>query len=302
MGFNRMPITRRILSALFILACASDGVLAYPCGALSCVSQTDAIRGYNTTSGHAPASMPLGAADFSTPQRIEAATIGTQFARYPATIVYRNDWWTAPSNYQTLVPPPALGQTGSLDLDPVADFAVFKPPALFDYLLVGYIGPAAQPPVHPFRANTGALSILYDLAQNEIGIDILGIDQWDVIDNPSSMFYVTFFGEDGAVLDNVSLDVGRGATGDCDFNDLFGTPPCARHLMFQTANGAATIKGITISTSDTSGLNYTNLAYRQVAEPPVASVLLLPLMMLVWKRYAAKRSGDGMPREHYPAG
>ncbi|WP_295429995.1 hypothetical protein [uncultured Thiodictyon sp.] len=281
---NAMATIRALLLSLFGV-CVLPGVgLAIPCGDLSCDSYNGAVVAHVGTSlVHPVVPMPLPAnTNFYTPQRIEGAMVGSAFAPPNQTMVFiRSDPANpdvTPTDYAALGNPlgepiptgpviPVGDQNDPFTLDSTANFRrpASHPPE-YQYAITGRL-----PTATTSTQAVGTLSFLYDVPQYLIGFDVYGVDVFNPTINPNSFFYLSFFAEDGTLIDNLTLDLTRQTLAD----------PGAYPVWFQTTAGTKTIKGITLSSTDRSGLSYADFQYQEVSEPAVIALLATPLLILL---------------------
>lgn len=277
-----MAITR-VLFLVLIGACAISGrALALPCGDFSCDGYNGVVTAHQGSSlihPVVPLDLTIGKT-YTTPQQIASAWVGSAFTAPNQTQVFLRanpaDRLNTPTDYATLgnplgTPPPVIpvtGQTTPLTLDPVA--AILRPPApvQYSYGLIGTLDAGGA------VSGGGTLSFLYALPQDVIGFDVYGVDTYSDTKNPNSYLYIAFFADDGALIDNLTLNLQQ-----------FTGVAQAYSLWFDTAGAAKTIKGITLSTTDRSGVSYADFEYEvQVPAPPVIAMMALPLLLLVGRQ------------------
>lgn len=290
-GIEPPMATLRILLIPLLLAGTIPGrALAIPCGDLQCDSYNGRIAAHEGTSPVFPV-VPLPSnitpgSLYYTPQRIIGAMVGSAFAPPNQTQLFiRNspsDRNNTPTDYATLgdplgPSPVAVGdQNSPLTLDPSANFG--RPPATpapYQYGLVGIM-----PGLTPFdQGGTGTLSLLYDAPQYLLGFDVYGVNPYGPLGNPNSFLYVAFFADDGTLIDNITLNLIN-----------MGTDNRSYPLYFEMNNGRNSIKGITISSTDRSGVSLMDFVYDPIPEPPLLALLALPLALLLRRQRRLLRS------------
>ncbi|WP_295579633.1 hypothetical protein [uncultured Lamprocystis sp.] len=214
----------------------------------------------------------LGAGAFDAIQRIEGAMVGTAFDASQVIVVERAGGpLSAPSNYATLGTP-LTSQGDPLQLSQAGSFQVLDvriPFPQYEYLIGGRLTSGTPPQT----AITGTLSLLFDYFQSTLDLVVFGIDVASPTNNPNSRLFVDFFEADGSVLDRLTISLDRATPQDPNFQDFW----------FETLGGDARIKGITLSSSDTSGVVFGNISF--FVPSPSAIALLTPgILFLAFKR------------------
>jgi len=152
----------------------------------------------------------------------------------------------------------------------------------WDYTVGGVLpGIPGQPPFvddqgDPNPIPVGALSMLFQRDQYVLQFGLNGIDVYDPrLDpvtgwptNPTSNMYLDFYDRNGALVDQVIVNLGRTTISD----------PDRLLLAFQTTPSAPLFAGVTMTTDDKFGLRYGAISYGT----PVPPSLPLILTGMVW--------------------